>query len=117
MLQGDNVSDLGPSIPVAFSHSLFLESMMSGYRCLDGGCADQPNPWVYRNQQSLRQHQYKKHPDIKEEDTLMGRTLALKRAHEVEVEEARKRQLLEEEIARRTPEPEPPRPVGSNLSQ
>jgi hypothetical protein len=94
-----------------------MQSAAAGYRCTYGDCADQPNPRLYRNQQSLRQHQYKKHGDTKEEDTLLGRALTVKRAHDADVEEARKRQLLEAEIAHRTPEPEPPRPVRSkNLS-
>jgi hypothetical protein len=88
------------------------ESTMTGYRCFDEGCASKPDAKVYRNQQSLRQHQRRKHADTKAEDTLMGRTLGLKREHEAEMEEARKRRQLEEEMARCTPEPEPPCPVG-----
>lgn len=84
---------------------------MTDCRCFYGDCANDPNPKKYRNQQGLRQHQYKKHPGIEEADTLLGRSLALKRAHDADVEEARKRQLLETEMARHTPEPEPPRPV------
>jgi len=85
---------------------------MTGYRCFEGDCASEPNPTVYRNQQGLHQLQRKKHTSTKEEDTLMGRTLTLKQTHDADVEEARKRQLLEEEMARRTPEPEPPRQVS-----
>jgi len=92
-----------------------MQSVETGYQCFDGDCASQPNPRLYRNQQSLRQHQYKKHANTKDEDTLMGRVLALKRAHEADVEEVRKRQLLDEEMARRTPEPEPPHPVGFEI--
>jgi len=89
-----------------------MQSITQGYRCTEGDCASQPNPRVYPSQQSLRQHQYKKHANTREEDTLLGQALAIKRAHDVEVEETRKRRLLEAEMARRTPEPEPPRPVG-----
>lgn len=88
-----------------------MQSIASGYLCLEGDCASQPNPRKFRNQQSLRQHENKCHFNTKEEDTSIGRALALKRAHEVEAEEARKRQLLEEEMACRTLEPEPFRPV------
>ena len=90
-----------------------MQSATLGYRCLEGDCANQLNPRVYRNQQSLRQHEYKKHANTKEEDTSIGRALALKRTHEAEVEEVQKRRLLEEGMARRTPEPEPPRLVRS----
>jgi hypothetical protein len=85
--------------------------MPAGYLCFEGDCTSQPNPKEYRNQQSLRQHQYKKHSDTKEEDTSLGRAFAVKRAHDADVEEARKRRLLDAEIARRTPEPEPPQLV------
>lgn len=89
-----------------------MELGIPGYRCFEGSCAGELNPKVYQNQQGLRQHQRKRHIRTKEEDTSMGRTLALKRLHEAEVEETRKRRLLEEEMDRHTPEPEPPRPVG-----
>jgi hypothetical protein len=101
-----------PLAQLPFLTALFTRSTMAGYRCFEGSCADELSPREYRNQQSLRQHQYKKHTDTKEEDTSMGRALTLKRVHEAEVEEVRKRRLLEEEMARRTPEPEPPRPVS-----
>jgi len=91
--------------------SLSMQSAVAGYQCFEGDCASQLNPRLYRNQQSLRQHQYKKHADTKEEDTSLGRALTLKRAHDADVEEMRKRQLLEAEMAHRTPEPEPPHPV------
>jgi hypothetical protein len=91
--------------------SSFMHSATAGYQCLEGDCPTQPNPRFYQNQQSLRQHQYKKHTNTKEEDTSLGRALTLKRAHDADVEAAQKRQLLEAEMACRTPEPEPPRPV------
>lgn len=89
-----------------------MQSIAAGYRCFEGDCASKPNARVYRNQQSLRQHQYKKHTDTKEEDTAIGRALALKRAHDADVQEgARKRQLLEAEMAHHVSEPVLPRPV------
>jgi hypothetical protein len=45
------------------------------------------------------------HTDTREDATSMGRVLNLKREHDANVEEARKRQLLEVEMAHRTPEP------------
>ena len=92
---------------------LLMLSAAMGYLCFEGDCANKPDwkPWT--TQARLHQHQYKMHTDTREEETSMGRVLNLKREHDADVEEARKRQLLEVEMAHRTPEPEPPCPVRS----
>jgi len=82
---------------------------MSGFHCYEGGCVHEQPPRVFRNQQSLRQHQNRCHKGTKCEDTSMGRALKRKRDAEA-AEEQQKRQRLEEariaaELACRTPEP------------
>jgi len=80
----------------------------SGFFCYEGDCVHQQPARVFRDQQSLRQHQNKCH---KGQATSMGR--ALKRRDDGKAaEESRKRQRLEEarivaEAACHTPEPAP----------
>lgn len=92
---------------------LLMSSTTTGYLCFEGDCANKPDRKSWTTQARLRQHQYKMHAGTREEETSMGRVLNLKREHDADVEEMRKRQLLEAEMACRTPEPEPPRPVRS----
>jgi hypothetical protein len=86
--------------------------LTTGFYCYEGSCSRKPNPKVYASQPSLRQHRVRAHGCEPPQETSIGRVL--KRTHEAEAEEARKRQRLEEEeriAASRILEPEPPRPV------
>jgi uncharacterized C2H2 Zn-finger protein len=82
-----------------------------GFYCHEGDCTREQPPRVFQNQQSLRQHQNRRHKGTKGEDTAMGRALKRKRDAEA-AEESWKRQRVEEErvaaeAACRTPEPVP----------
>ena len=84
----------------------------TGFYCYEGDCHRGPSPKLYPSQRSLRQHRVKAHTNEAPQETSAGR--ALKRKREVDVEELRKRQRLEEEervAAAHIPEPEPLRPV------
>ena len=82
-----------------------------GFHCYEGDCIHEQPPRLFRTQQSLRQHQNRRHKSARGEDTSMGR--ALKRKHNGDAaEEQEKRRQLEEaraaaEAACRTPEPIP----------
>ena len=84
-----------------------------GFHCFEGSCTHEQPPREFRSQQSLRQHQNRRHKDTKDGETSIGRALKRKRDAEA-VEEQEKRRRLEEvriatEAARRTPEPAPVR--------
>ena len=85
-----------------------------GFYCYEGKCQHEheQNRRRYPSQQSLRQHRVRAHPHENPEETSVGR--ALKRKREVDTEELRKQQRLEEEehiAALRVLEPEPPHQV------
>ena len=89
-----------------------IPHLTTDFYCYEGNCHRNPEPKVYATQQSLRQHCVRAHAHEPPQETSIGRVL--KRTHEAEAEEARKRQQLEEEehiAATHIPEPEPPRPV------
>ena len=83
-----------------------------GFYCFEGDCPHEMSPRrLFRDQQSLRQHQKRRHENTKGEETSMGRALKRKRDADA-AEEQQKRQRLEEarvaaEAALRTPEPAP----------
>lgn len=89
-----------------------IPHLTTGFYCYEGNCRRDLEPKVYTTQQSLRQHRVRAHACEPPQETSIGRVL--KRTHEAEAEEARKRQRLEEEehiAATHIPEPEPPRLV------
>jgi len=87
-------------------------SMATSYCfCYEGDCAHEQSPRSFPSEQSLRQHQNRRHKGTKGEETSMGRALKRKRDADA-AEEQQTRQQLEEarvaaEAARHTPEPPP----------
>ena len=81
--------------------------------CYEGGCATNPKRHPFASTRALRQHQYKCHDDIPEEETSLGNARTSKRKRDAEDEEERKRRCLEAqlalEIASHEPEPQPVR--------
>ena len=70
-------------------------NLTTGFYCYEGNCHREPNPKVYKTQQSLQQHHVQAHACEPPQETSIGR--ALKQTYEAEAEEVRKRQWLEEE--------------------
>lgn len=79
------------------------------HTCYEGACASNPKQHRFPTIRGLRTHQNRSHRGDPEEETSLGNARALKRKRDAEMEEVRKRQCLEAQLAleaaNREPEP------------